>query len=165
MNTGVISSRYAKALLMLVDKTGGGERAFDQARALLSGAEEGTPQWAPLSGGLCPEISSLVLLMRRKGRSEHLRLTLTHFVRLWCEENDVHLVHLRSAVPSEELEKRVESAVASRFGGKVIMDSRTDPDLIGGFVYDVDDYMLDASVRTQLERIRRQLTSNTERLV
>ena len=52
MNTGVISSRYAKALLMLVDKTGGGERAFDQARALLSGAEEGTPQWdAPSISG------------------------------------------------------------------------------------------------------------------
>ena len=164
MNTGVISSRYAKALLMLVQKTGNGERVFDQARALLRLSSEHSGNSA-LPASLEPELLQLVWLMQRRGRADHLKFTLAHFVRLWCRESGLHLVHLRSAVPSAELEKRIASAVEAQFGGHVIMESSTDPDLLGGFVYDVDDYMMDASVRGQIERIRRQFVEKNNRIV
>ena len=105
------------------------------------------------------------MLMRSRGRADHLKLTLVHFVRLWCRESGVHLVHLRSAVPSPELEKRIASAVEAQFGGKAVVDSSTDPSLLGGFVYDVDDLMLDASVRGQIERISRQFIEKNNRIV
>jgi F-type H+-transporting ATPase subunit delta len=40
-----------------------------------------------------------------------------------------------------------------------------DPDLIGGFVFELDGRRLDASVRSQLDRIRRQLVDESSRLV
>lgn len=35
MNTGIISSRYAKALLKLVDETGNGEAVYNQVSQVL----------------------------------------------------------------------------------------------------------------------------------
>ena len=47
----------------------------------------------------------------------------------------------------------------------VIMDSTVDESLEGGFVFEVDGYMLDASVRTQMERIRREFIEKNNRIV
>ena len=38
-------------------------------------------------------------------------------------------------------------------------------DLIGGFVFDVDDYLVDSSVKRQLELIRRQFIRKNRRIV
>ena len=45
------------------------------------------------------------------------------------------------------------------------MDVRHDPEIIGGFVLEIDDMRLDASVKGQLQRIRKELVDNNNRLV
>ena len=157
MNTGVISARYARALLLLVQQSGRGEQVFEQARQILS-----DPSHLPAE--LEPDLAKLVLLMRNRGRDDHLKFTLTHFTRLWCEAAGARLVHLRTAVPSPGLEKRI-AEILEKGGNRVIMDSTVDPSLEGGFVFEVDGYMLDASVRTQMERIRREFIEKNNRIV
>ena len=40
-----------------------------------------------------------------------------------------------------------------------------DPDLVGGFVFDLEDYLLDASVRHQLDLIREQFIEKNRRII
>ncbi|MBQ9548518.1 MAG: F0F1 ATP synthase subunit delta [Bacteroidales bacterium] len=158
MNTGAISTRYAKALLLLVRETGNGARMFDQVRSLLRdpGADPGK---------LEPELERLVLLLRRNRRLDYLRFVLHAFLDLWCRSEHIRLVRLSSCIPSPELERSVAELVAQRTGDRVVVESKVDPSLLGGFVYEVDGYMLNASVKSQIERIRRQFIEKNKRIV
>ena len=52
-----------------------------------------------------------------------------------------------------------------QFGGDVLIESDVNPELLGGFTLEVDDYLLDASVRRQIETIRRQFVIQNNRIV
>jgi F-type H+-transporting ATPase subunit delta len=52
---------------------------------------------------------------------------------------------------------RVRRALEQRTRRKVILETAVDPDLIGGLVARVGDLVLDGSVRTQLDEMRRRL--------
>ena len=45
------------------------------------------------------------------------------------------------------------------------MESALDPELLGGFVLELEDEMLDASVRRQIDDIRRQLVQKNNRII
>jgi len=158
MNTGVVSTRYAKALLLMVQETGNGERVFQQVRALLA-----DPDTAPTP--LEDELARLVLLLQKNDRMEHLKFVLHSFVRMYCKENGICLAYLSSAVPAEGLAERLKAILTNHFGGRVIMEVSVDPSLLGGFVLDLDDYKLDASVSRQIEDIRRQFIQKNNRIV
>ena len=52
-----------------------------------------------------------------------------------------------------------------KFGCKIVFESSVDPSLVGGFLVVVDDYLLDASVRSQIETVRRQFITQNNRIV
>lgn len=158
MNTGAISTRYAKALLLLVQESGNGERVFAQVRAMLRDPHAEYPV-------LEPELERLVLLMQRNHRLEYIRFVLHSFLDLYCRAEHIRLVRLTSCTPSPHLEERVRALVAQRTGDRVELETRTDPSLLGGFIYEVDGYMLDASVKNQIERIRHQFIEKNNRIV
>ena len=154
MNTGVISTRYARALFLLTRESGRGEEVFSQARALLK-----DPSMVPQP--LEPDLTRLVMLLRKNGRERFLRFVLNDFIRLWCKSTGAHLVHLVMAAPDPALPDRI----AALIGGKVYIDTETDPSIEGGFTVILDDMMLDASVRGQIDRIKRLLIERNSRIV
>ncbi|MBR4788372.1 MAG: F0F1 ATP synthase subunit delta [Bacteroidales bacterium] len=154
MNTGVISSRYARALLLLTQESGRGEQVFAQARALLKNPET-------IPDPLEEDLRKLVLLVNRNGRGWCMRFILNDFIHLYCESTGARLVRLISAVDSPGLYDRISRLL----GGKVYVDTEVDPGLEGGFVLIVGDRMVDASVKGQIERIRREFTAKNQRLV
>lgn len=158
MNQGTVSARYAKAFLDLVEESGRGEQVFAQVRALLADASA-LPQ--PLED----DIRRLVLLLRRNKRLDNLKFILHDFVRLYCEKERILIVELTSSVPSPGLAGRVEQMLAEKTGCTVLLESKVDPELLGGFVIELENEMLDASVRTQIDRIRRQLVQKNKRII
>ena len=66
---------------------------------------------------------------------------------------------------SPSLNDRIQALLESQTGSKVILDTVVDPSLIGGFVLEVGGYMLDASVRHQIDEIRRQFIVSNNRIV
>ena len=175
MNTGLISSRYARALLLLVDETGGGEQVLEQT-LVLSRALSSVPQLRrvledrsgiPVSGKLklfesalgdrelAPELKQFIPLVIRSGRISLLRYIFSSFQRLWYRSRKIKLCHLTVTAPSRALEEQLEAFVRDNTGCAVQMTTEMKPDLVGGFVFEVDDWLIDASVKTQLETIRR----------
>lgn len=150
MNSGVISMRYATALLKLVQQTGRGDAVFEQVRSLLSAPETQPAQ-------LEPDLERFMALLVANGRTEILKQTLTSFVTLYCRAAGLKMVHLKTAVASPEFESGIVRTLERQTGCKVILSSEVDPSLIGGFTLEMDSRLLDGSVRYRLEQIRRSL--------
>ena len=158
MNTGIIASRYAAALLRYTQETGGGERVCAQVRSLLE-----HPEQRP--GPLEPELERFVRLLMRNGRLEDVRLVFRSFLTQYYRSRGIRVARLTTVVPSPELEKRIRAMLENQLGGEILIESAVDPDLIGGFTLEVGDYLMDASVRRQIETIRRQFVISNNRIV
>lgn len=158
MNTGIISKRYAKALLRYVQETGGGERVAAQVRELLGGKD--------MSGlALEPELQKFTELLVKNGRMEYVRGIFHTFLQLYYESIGVQRAVVTVAAPAPGLEERLRPLLEEQFGCKVIIDTTVDPGLVGGFVIEVGEKQLDASVRHRLDLIRRQFIISNNRLV
>ena len=158
MNTGAISKRYAKALLGLSRESGRGERDYAQAVALLSHPDE-KPK------ALEPDLAALVALLVRNGRMPYVKFILQSFVDLYRAAAGIVEVRLTTAVPAPELEDRLRKTLSEQLGAQILFSSKVDPDLIGGFVLEVDDRQLNASAKSQLDKIRRKLDELNKRIV
>ena len=158
MNTGIISSRYAMALLRLVDETGNGEAVYGQVVQILKNPDS-------MPSELEPELSHLVEVLVDNKRLENVKFILHRFTELFNASRGRRLVTLRTAVPAPELQQRIKDLLQERFGGEIVLEADVDPELIGGFKLTIDDKLLDASVSHQLEEIRRQLKEKNKRIV
>lgn len=159
MNTGIISTRYATALLKFVEETGGGERVSAQVWELLHN-KDARPEV------LEPELERLVRLLLKNGRMGDIRFILRTFISMYYRSKGMRLVRLISTDPvSEDIQDRLCKLLEKQFACKVSFDMEVDSSLIGGFVLIIDDYMLDASVKHQIELIRREFIVQNNRLV
>lgn len=158
MNTGVISKRYARALLGYVQETGGGERVSAQVRQLL-----GTEDMSRVV--LEPELQKFMELLVKKGRVEYVRGIFLTFLDLYCDSIGLKRASLTVAAPAPGLEDRLRPLLEEQFGCKVVIDTTVDPSLVGGFVIEVGGKMLDTSVRHRIDLIRRQFIISNNRLV
>jgi F-type H+-transporting ATPase subunit delta len=94
---------------------------------------------------------------------EHHRMPVIHRIRReyesrWQDENQLLPVELTSAV---ELDKKTVKSVGDRIGEqtgrKIELSSQVDPDILGGIVLRVGNSILDASIKTRLEQLRKQV--------
>jgi ATP synthase F1 delta subunit len=80
------------------------------------------------------------------------------YERLWEEENRTLPVEITSAIELDPATtESLGKTIGERAGRKVKLASRVDPDIIGGIVVRVGNSILDASIRTRLEQLRRHV--------
>jgi F-type H+-transporting ATPase subunit delta len=78
--------------------------------------------------------------------------------RLWREVNQLLPVEVTSAVELDEaITKQIGEEIGRQTGRTVELTSTVDPDVLGGIVVRVGNSILDASIRTRLERLRKQV--------
>ena len=81
---------------------------------------------------------------------------------LWQEENRLLPVEVTSAVELDEQTVRlIQERVEQQTGRRVELTRRVDDGILGGLVVQVSNMILDASIRNQLERLRRQVARAT----
>jgi F-type H+-transporting ATPase subunit delta len=77
---------------------------------------------------------------------------------LWEKENRLLPVRITSAVELDEgTVQQIGDRISQQTDRKVDLSSDVDPDILGGIVVRVGNQVLDASVRTRLEKLRRQV--------
>jgi ATP synthase F1 delta subunit len=77
---------------------------------------------------------------------------------LWEEENKRLPVSITSAIELDEATvKQIGDRIGERTGRKVDLSADVDPDILGGLVLKVGDRVLDASIATRLESLRKQV--------
>ena len=78
--------------------------------------------------------------------------------RLWREANRLLPVEITSAVALDEaISARIGDEIGRQTGREVELRTTVDPEVIGGIVLRVGNSILDASIRTRLENLRKQV--------
>ena len=78
--------------------------------------------------------------------------------RMWAEENKLLSVTLTSAVElDDDIKDDIRKKIEDETGRKVEFDAKVDPDVLGGLVLQVGNFVMDASVRSRLEKLRKQV--------
>src|SRR3954447_18620055 len=77
---------------------------------------------------------------------------------MWRDVNRLLPVQITSAVELDEsVVRQIGEEIGRQTGRKVELTSTVDPDVLGGIVLRVGNSILDASIRTRLERLRKQV--------
>jgi F-type H+-transporting ATPase subunit delta len=82
------------------------------------------------------------------------------YERLWDEANRVLPVQVTSAIELDEATTQsIGASIGQSTSRKVTLSTRVDPDILGGIVVRVGNSILDASIRSRLEQLRKQVAS------
>jgi F-type H+-transporting ATPase subunit delta len=77
---------------------------------------------------------------------------------MWREVNKLLPVQVTSAVELDEaVTRQIGEEIGRQTGRKVELTTNVDPDVLGGIVLRVGNSILDASIRTRLDRLRKQV--------
>ncbi len=108
--------------------------------------------------GADPEFVNFLSLLIEKGRMPEVFRIRRQFEELWKHENRRIDVTVTSAV---ELDPAVVSKIGDEIqrqtGQEVDLASRVDEDILGGVVLQVGNMVLDASIRSRLEKLRKSV--------
>jgi ATP synthase F1 delta subunit len=108
--------------------------------------------------GAEPELLNFLELLIEKHRMPVLFRIRRQFDALWAKENKRLGVIVTSAVELHpEVAERIGSEIEQQTGNTVELQSRVDPDILGGLVVQVGNMVLDTSIRTRLEKLRKSV--------
>lgn len=177
MDNGLIPHRYAKALYKYALEHGKTEVIYNLMKQVITSFEENPGMQKVLSNPFVkPEDKEKLLLSAAGNETDD---AYTRFVKLivgqkrsdfaygmmlayrdiYRKENNISQVNITTAatLPEAQMQK-LRDLVKGAFKGSVLEFSESvNPDLIGGFVIDVDSVRMDASVSNELEQLRQTL--------
>ena len=112
--------------------------------------------------GADDELVNFLELLAEKHRMPAIFRIRRTFDELWAEENKRLEVTLTSAVELDEgIARRVGDEIARQTGREIDLRSEVDEDVLGGLVLRVGNMVLDASLRSKLERLRKEVAAAT----
>jgi ATP synthase F1 delta subunit len=107
-----------------------------------------------------PEFLNFLELLLEKGRMPVIFRIRRQYDALWDKENKRLGVTVTSAVELDpEIAKRIGKEIEEQTGNTVELESRVDPDILGGLVLQVGNMVLDTSIRNRLEKLRKSVAS------
>ncbi len=107
---------------------------------------------------LTAPVTRLLVLLAESRKLNYLPdLAAAYRERLLAHQNVVRAEVTSAAPLSPEKVKALEQSLSSVTGKKVELSMSVDPELLGGVVAKIGSTVYDGSVRTQLERLRKEL--------
>jgi len=104
--------------------------------------------------GLDPITSNFVGVLARNGRKGQLRAVIRAFGRLAAEHRGETVAEVVTARPlNDDQVAQLKQRLRARAGRDVSIDAEVNPDILGGIVVKLGSQMIDASIRTKLNRL------------
>jgi F-type H+-transporting ATPase subunit delta len=77
---------------------------------------------------------------------------------MWDEENKLLAVEVTSAIELDDsIVKSIGDRIGEQAGRKIELSSQVDPEILGGIILRVGNFILDASIRNRLNQLRKQV--------
>jgi F-type H+-transporting ATPase subunit delta len=170
------AKRYAKAVFELAQEEGKVEewaRRLEGVRTLLTDPEASAVLFNPvipsvrrveviddLAAGLGKEAANLAKMMVATGRPELIGGIVEEYTTLADEAAGRVRATATTAVAMEKNDQqRLSKQLSERLGKEVRLEVRVDRSIIGGMVLQIGDHLIDASVATRLQQLRRRLAT------
>ena len=108
-----------------------------------------------LGGTVSPLTLRFLELLIEKKRFELLALVGTHFSRFVAERSNLAKAQVRTARPlSAQDQERLKKALEKFSGKNIELDVKEDPEVIGGLVVRLGDWVMDGSLRGRLRNLK-----------
>jgi F-type H+-transporting ATPase subunit delta len=108
--------------------------------------------------GAEPVFQNFLKLLIEKHRAPAVFRIRREFDRLWEEENQLLPVQVTSAI---ELDRKTVKSIGDRIreqtGRKVDLSAIVEPDILGGIIVRVGNNVIDASISSRLDQLRKQV--------
>lgn len=177
MELGVISVRYARALLKGATNERLEDKVYDEMSALaqsyiripelrftidnpmLAKSQKESILLAASGGkGVSTLTAKFISLVVKAGREKAMQFIANSYVTLYQKQKNIIRSRLITATSvSSATQQKMRKMVEKRTQGTVEFQTEINPEIIGGFILEYGTYRLDASVQTQLRNIRTQL--------
>lgn len=184
MDAGIISMRYAKALLSYARGNKAEDKVYEEMQilsrsfakfpALRSAIDNPVLKYSEKISLICnaagikvsEEFTRFVGLVLKERREKYLQSMSLMYIDLYRKLKNIAIGKLITAWPvSKEMEDRMKQMVVRRTHGTVEFEMKVDPSLEGGFIFEAGTYRLDASVASQFKRVKRQFIEKNRRIV
>ena len=172
MDIGVISVRYARALLKSATDQKLEEKVYQEMMTIAKSYLE-VPQLRQTIDN--PMLSkdkkqmllltavgekpsqltkSFIQLVLKEDRENVMQFMANSYITLFRKQKNVIRGKLTTAARvSAQTEQKMRQMVESKTNGTVEFETEVNPDIIGGFILEYGTYRMDASVKTQLNNI------------
>ena len=172
MDIGVISVRYARALLKSATDQKLEEQVYQDMMTLAKSyvdvpqlrqtvdnpmlAKETKQSLLSTASGskACPLTKAFIALVLKEDRENMVQFMANSYVTLYRKQKNVIRGKLTTAARvSAATEQKMRQMVESKTNGTVEFETEVNPDIIGGFILEYDTYRMDASVKSKLNNI------------
>jgi F-type H+-transporting ATPase subunit delta len=179
MDIGIISARYAKALLKYATDCGDTDEVYRSMSVLGQSFVNVPTLRAALENPVVDDEKKFHILNLAAGEtsSESLkqffklvlknrRIAMIQFMAhafVDSYRKEKHLIHSHLTIPVElsaETLGRLKNLVKEKTNNEVEFVVEVDPSIIGGFIMEYDTYCFDASIRNRLKLIKKNLLNN-----
>ena len=172
MDIGVISVRYARALLKAATDAKTEDAVYHEMSSLAKSYVD-VPQLRhtidnPMLSKDKKEVllltavgenpsdltKSFISLVLKEDRETLIQFMANSYVTLYRKQKNVIRGKLTTAARvSAQTEQKMRQMVESKTNGTVEFETEVNPEIIGGFILEYDTYRMDASVKTRLNTI------------
>ena len=186
MEVGILSMRYAKAMIEYAQEKGVEDRVYQEFLTLSHSfcAQPGLREAldnpviaikeklalvctaADGEGTSTGEFIRFITLVLKNRREGYLQFIGLMYLDLYRKLKHIGVGKLITAVDVDKATSdRIRSAAAHILHAQMELETVVDPSIEGGFIFDINDYRLDASVATQLKRVKQQFIDKNRRIV
>ena len=177
MDIGVISVRYARALLKSATDAKIEQQVYAEMQQIAKSYIEVPQLRSTIDNPMLSKDKKQALLLTAAGRKPSdlmkvfiglvlkedresvMQFIANSYVTLYRQQKNVIRGRLiTAAAVSPETEQKMRQMVESKTNGTVEFESQVNPDIIGGFILEYDTYRMDASVKTKLNSILTKLS-------
>ncbi len=176
MDIGVISVRYARALLKSATEAKIEEQVYREMQTLAESylrvpelrftidnpmlAKNKKEELLVTACGEKPSelTKRFVALVLQESRESNLQFMANSYITLYRKQkNLIRGKLITAAAVDPATEQKMKQMVESKTQGTVEFQTEVNPDLIGGFVLEYGTYRMDASIKSKLNNILKQL--------
>ena len=183
MNRGIVSGRYAKALLMHANKYGYEKEAYREAK-WLANCMTHYPQIKRILSSpvvsvskkmymieklfvqpLSEQFKRFIRLVLDKKREESLQTICFMYMEYYREEKQILMVELVTATSvTEDTKTRIIEKMEKLTHEHIRLITTTNPEILGGYVVYWDTYRWDASVVSRMRQIEKTIKESMKNI-
>lgn len=175
MLKGAIARRYAEAVFGLALKQNTLERTLEDVQEIgqlfakhtlayllrepkISTQRKETVLREALSTRVLPTSLNLALLIVQRGLSDLMPKIAVELQRMVFDYKNQAIAEVTTAVPMDDKQQSlVQQALERKTGKTILLQTKINPDILGGVVARVGDQVIDGSIQQRLQALKRQL--------
>ena len=175
-----VAGRYAKALLDLAQENNSLDAVFADIQLLQNTLNASSELTSVIHNPVIPQAKKKAIfsslfqekmtkisygfldLVLQKRRETNFKEIANSFINQYNDEKNITTVQLTTAIPVEKaVEEKIIDKIKSTANLQTVqLEKRVDPSIIGGFIVEFNDRILDQSIQSNLNTIKRRYSAN-----